>query len=130
MWWRAILAVVLGLVSWGVVVTAINFGLRWWLPGYEAAEPTLAFTLPMMIARLSMAAVASVAAGAIARAIAPAQWWPALVVGLILLVPFVPEHIRLWDKFPVWYHLTFLLTVVPLFLLGSALAPRRRAVTV
>jgi hypothetical protein len=32
----------------------------------------------------------------------------------------VPEHIRLWDKFPVWYHLTFLITLAPLLALGAA----------
>lgn len=125
--WRAIFAVIGGLLAWGAIVTLINFGLRWWLPGYQAAEPTLVFTLPMMIARLSMAAVTSLAAGAITRTIAPSKWWPAAVVGLILLVPFLPEHIRLWDKFPVWYHLSFLVPLVPLLLLGSALASGRRA---
>ena len=40
---------------------------------------------------------------------------PALLIGVrlrpgvILLVAFIPVHIGLWDKFPVWYHLTFLL---------------------
>jgi hypothetical protein len=27
----------------------------------------------------------------------------------------------IWDKFPVWYHLTFLLSLVPLTLLGAVL---------
>ena len=27
----------------------------------------------------------------------------------------------IWNKFPVWYHLTFLLSLLPLTLLGAAL---------
>jgi len=27
----------------------------------------------------------------------------------------------LWDKFPIWYHLFFLITLVPAFLIGAAL---------
>jgi hypothetical protein len=42
-----------------------------------------------------------------------------LMTGAILLVAFVPVHLGLWDKFPVWYHLTFLLSLVPLIYLGG-----------
>jgi hypothetical protein len=28
----------------------------------------------------------------------------------------------LWDKFPVWYHMTFLLSLVPLTYLGGRIA--------
>jgi hypothetical protein len=44
-----------------------------------------------------------------------------LMPGLILLVMFIPQHIMLWNKFPVWYHLTFLLSLVPLAYLGGAI---------
>jgi hypothetical protein len=43
-----------------------------------------------------------------------------LMPGLILLVAFIPQHIALWNSFPVWYHLTFLLSLVPLTYLGGA----------
>ena len=32
---------------------------------------------------------------------------------------FIPAHIQLWHKFPIWYHLTFLLTLAPLVALGA-----------
>jgi hypothetical protein len=34
---------------------------------------------------------------------------------------FLPVHIAIWSKFPVWYHLTFLLTIIPAVLVGSLL---------
>jgi len=40
--------------------------------------------------------------------------------GVLLLVAFIPQHVMLWDKFPVWYHLTFLLSLVPLTYLGGS----------
>ena len=58
---RSILAVVAGLVAWMVVATLLNFGLRAGLAGYTQAEPILAFTLGMKIARLTLAALASLA---------------------------------------------------------------------
>jgi hypothetical protein len=115
---------VAGLVGWMVVVTALNFGLRLWLPGYVEAEPTLVFTLGMKIGRLAIAALSSIAAGAIVRMIAPASRWAPWIVGVVLLAMFVPEHVMLWQKFPAWYHLTFLVTLAPLVVLGARLGAR------
>lgn len=117
--WRNVLSVVAGLVAWVVVISLINRGLRLWLPDYAAAEPVNAFTLTMQIARLTMAAVTSLAAGAVVRAIAPGSRYAPWITGGILLVLFVPMHIFVWDKFPVWYHLTFLVTLAPLVALGA-----------
>jgi len=34
---------------------------------------------------------------------------------------FLPMHIAIWSKFPVWYHLTFLLTIIPGVIVGALL---------
>jgi hypothetical protein len=122
---RSILAVVAGLVAWMVAATLLNFGLRAGLAGYTQAEPILAFTLGMKIARLTLAALASLAAGAAAGLIAPSRTAPRWVLGAIILALFIPAHIQLWTKFPVWYHLEFLGTLVPLVALGGAFASAR-----
>ena len=122
---RSIFAVVAGLLAWMVVATLLNFGLRAGLAGYTVAEPTLSFTLTMKVARLILGALASLAAGAAAGMIAPSKTAPAWLVGVITLAFFVPAHIHLWTKFPVWYHLTFLGTVLPLVLLGATLTRTR-----
>ena len=122
--WRTIGAIAAGIVAWAVVVTLLNFGLRLWLPGYVQVEHALLFTLPMKIARLSIAAVTSLVAGALVRAVAPASRWAPWIVGLVILLLFLPSHVYLWARFPIWYHLTFLLTLVPLVVIGSRLWPR------
>lgn len=61
---------------------------------------------------------------AIVRAIAPASRFAPWIVGLALLALFFPIHIQLGPKFPVWYHLTFLITLAPLVALGARLAGR------
>ena len=98
-----------GLIAWAAVVTILNFGLRAAIPGYHAAEATLQFTPAMKAGRLIEAAIASLAAGAAARWIAPASKWAPWIRALIVLAMFLPVHVQLWDKFPAWYHLTFLL---------------------
>jgi hypothetical protein len=112
---------VAGLVAWAVVVTLLNFGLRAALPAYHAAEATLQFTLAMKIGRLTEAAVASMAAGAVVRWIAPSNKWAPWVVGFIILAIFLPVHVKLWNQFPAWYHLAFLIPLAPLIALGASL---------
>jgi hypothetical protein len=118
---RTLAGIVAGLIAWAVIVTVIDWGLRFGLTGYTEAEHTLLFTLGMKIARLSMAAVTSLAAGAVVCAIAPRSRLAPWIVGLVILALFLPAHIHLWHRFPIWYHLSFLLPLAPLVALGAAL---------
>jgi hypothetical protein len=122
---RSVLACLAGLLTWLVVVTVINRVLRLSLPNYTAAEHTLQFTLGMKWARLLMAIVTSVVAGAVTAWISRSTRWAPLIVGSVVFAMFVPVHIAIWSKFPVWYHLTFLLTIIPAVLVGALLLPRR-----
>jgi hypothetical protein len=123
---RAIGSVVAGLIAWLVVVTLLNFGLRAAIPGYHVAEATLRFTLAMKAGRLIEAALTSLAAGAVVGLVAPTNRWAPWAAGLIVLVMFLPVHIHLWSKFPAWYHLAFLVPLVPLVVLGAWLVSRAR----
>jgi hypothetical protein len=122
---RGIAGVAAGLVAWIVVATLANVALRVAMPGYADAETPMTFTLEMMFARLFLGAVSSVLAGAmtawIARGGSPRAPW---ILGFLLVALFIPLHVALWDKFPVWYHLTFLVSLLPLTLLGAWLTAR------
>ena len=118
---RSILACLAGLLAWIVVVTVINRVLRLSLLNYTAAEQTLQFTLGMKWARLLMAIVTSLVAGAVTGWISASSRRAPLIVGSVVLAMFVPLHIAIWSKFPVWYHLTFLLTIIPAVLVGALL---------
>ena len=125
--WRVIGGIVAGLVAWGVVVTLLNFGLRAAIAGYHAAEATLQFTAAMKAGRLTEAAISSVVAGAVVSLVAPSKKWAPWLVGAIILAMFLPIHMQLWSKFPVWYHLAFLVPLVPLVALGGALVRKGAA---
>ena len=121
---RAILAFITGLAVWVLVVSLLNRGLRIGLQGYAAAEPQMTFTYGMMLARLTLGALASLAAGAVTRTVTPSNARVSWVLGVFLLAGFIPTHVRLWAKFPVWYHLVFLGTLVPLVVLGAMFSGR------
>lgn len=119
---RAVIAFIAGLFTWLIVISLINRMLRLTLTGYAAAEPLLIFTLGMMAARLTMAAVTSLIAGAVVGLIAPTNKRVPWVLGALLLIVFIPIHVQRWDAFPIWYHLTFLIPLAPLTVIGARLA--------
>jgi hypothetical protein len=120
---RTLLAVVAALVMWVLLISLLNFALRYVIAGYAAAEPTLAFTLGMQLARLAIAAATSLAAGVVAGRIAPRDSRAPWITGALLFLLFLPTHLKLWANFPLWYHLTFLVTLVPLVVLGARCLP-------
>jgi hypothetical protein len=122
---RPILAFAAGLVLWVLAIVVLNRGLRIFVGGYAAAEPTMSFTLGMLAARLVIAALASLIAGTVAGRVAPASARVPVVLGATLLVAFIPVHAQLWRLFPFWYHLVFLVTLIPLVMLGSWLTRAR-----
>src|SRR5262245_14767469 len=114
---RQLLGVVAGLVVWVAVAFIAGVVMRGAWNDYARVADAMTFTLPMMIARLAIGAAATIAAGWVA-AIIGRSTLARLAPGILLLVMFIPEHITLWQKFPVWYHLTFLVSLVPLTWLG------------
>jgi len=118
--WRLIGGTLAGLVAWIVIVSALNFGLRHGWPDYAAVEKAMTFTVAMMVARLSMSGVSSLASGYVAALVGKGGW-ASLLSGTILLLLFIPVHYSLWNHFPVWYHLTFLISLPLLSFLGGRL---------
>src|SRR5215469_4660784 len=117
-------AVITGLVTWFFIATVVNLALRAWWPHYHEAETAFNFTFAMKLARLLLGAISSLGAGFVAAWIDNRRMRGAILTGIVLLGLFIPGHYRIWDKFPVWYHLTFLVSLFPLTLLGAALTHR------
>jgi hypothetical protein len=117
-------AVIAALVTWFFVATVLNLALRALWPHYHEAETAFNFTIAMKLARLVLGAISTLSAGFVAAWIAKGRMSAATLTGIALLCLFIPGHYRIWDKFPVWYHLTFLVSLLPFTLLGAALNHR------
>jgi hypothetical protein len=122
---RKALSVIAGLAVWIAVATVAGVIMRAAWPAYASVADAMTFTLAMMIARLSIGAVATGAAGWVAASVSRRSTLATLLPGVVLLAGFIPQHIMLWEKFPVWYHLTFLFSLIPLVFLGGKLAAMR-----
>jgi hypothetical protein len=117
---KGALGVIAGLAVWVAVATAAGFILRASWPAYASVADAMTFTLPMMIARLAIGAAATLAAGWVTATITRSTLARALP-GALLLAAFIPQHLSLWQQFPVWYHLTFLTSLIPLNFAGGKL---------
>jgi hypothetical protein len=119
---RSTFAVILGLLVWGLCAIGLDYLLRFILAGYEAAEPQMQFTTNMMIARLALpGGFPSIAAGFSSAWISKQNGRVIVALVIILLVVFLPTHYQLWAKFPLWYHVTFLGSLILLPWLGAKL---------
>jgi len=121
---RTVAAVLGGFVAWWVVATVANFVVRALIPGYSDVERAMTFTLSMQVARLVSGALASLVAGWVAARIARADRRAVWALVIALLALFIPVHYQLWDRFPAWYHLIFLASLVIATLAGAALVRR------
>lgn len=118
---RTILGAVLGVVVWGAVAAGLDFVMRSFWHDYAVVEKAMAFTVPMMAARLTESGIGSLVGGAAAAAVGRNRLASPLLAGIVLLAVFVPYHLKIWDHFPIWYHLTFFTSLPVLSLLGARL---------
>ena len=127
---RTILAVVAGFVAWWALVSVFNIGLHQAWPAYASADtPAMVFDLPMKLARLAESSIASVLAALVAWRVAPQSHFAVPAYGVVLLVMFVPVHVGIWSRFPIWYHLYFLSSLVLLPLLTQWIVGGARSAT-
>ena len=122
---RKILGAVGGVAAFMIIGTIAGLILRASWPEYARSADAMTFTLSMKFTRLAIGALATIAAGWTAAVIARRSTIAMFLPGILLLLLFIPQHIRLWDKFPVWYHLTFLCSLVPLTYLGGKISNGR-----
>jgi hypothetical protein len=119
--WRTMIAVLGGAIAWIVIATAGNLVLRQVLPGYAAVEQSMSFDFAMMVSRLALGALACLGAGFVAAWLGRGRRSGVWILVAILLAFFIPQHYALRDKFPLWYHAAFLLSLLGLTVAGGLL---------
>jgi hypothetical protein len=114
-------AILAGFVAWWGVVGLATLLVRAVWPAYAAAEPLRAYTLDMLLTRLTTGMVATLVAGAVVAWLSKRELKAVLWFGGVLLLLSAVHHYRIWDQYPVWYHLVYLAYLVPLTVLGARL---------
>ena len=123
---RLLAGVLVGFAAWLAVGATGFLLLRTGWAAYALAEPAKAYTLGMLLSRLTVGVVCSIAAGYLATVVAngngKAAWW---LGGFLLLISARVHLYDVWADYPVWYHFAYLLPLMPITGLGGRLASRR-----
>lgn len=128
--WRSILAVVAGAVLWTALWIPFNLGMQAAFPAIIDPERYLGH-LPVLLCYVAMSFVFSIAAGYLTALVAqtkPVQH--AVVLGLLQLALGIGFELSYWALLPVWYHVVFLVLLLPGNVLGGMLRGARRSVAV
>jgi hypothetical protein len=123
---RTIGAIFAGLAAFAAFEFSAGCVARTIWPAYALAFPMRAYTLDMLLARHAVGMLCALAAGATAARIDPGAKRTVLITGILMLLIAVVWHIRIWDQYPVWYHLLLFAYLVPLAALGGKLVSVRK----
>ena len=83
---------------------------------YALADPEKAYTLTMLFVRLFIFSSMIAATSVVATLVSGNKYIPWVTGGLIFAMS-VPPHLYpgyVWDDYPVWYHIAFLLSIIPI----------------
>jgi hypothetical protein len=115
----------IGLATWIAVAALGNLVLRIGMPGYVLVEPTMQFSTMMLWMRL-LVGVAATLTAAILAGYLDRSGHAGLVLGTLFVLLFGANHVHLWTKFPVWFHLTFLCSLLPAAVTGDKVGKQMR----
>ena len=129
---RIILGVIAGFIVWSIVWVGMDTLLATISPGWfgknfaefqNAVNRGEPFTPPVSVSvyLIFQSVLCSLIAGFTAAAIARENRKSTLALGFLLLATSVFVEAYHWDYFPVWYHVLFLLLLIPAAVLGGKL---------
>jgi hypothetical protein len=125
---KQVLGVVAGFILWSALWLSLNqLLLLLGVMSPHVTEP-LADAKPLLLLLVGSVLI-SLISGYVTARIAGAPWaLPAVALGVLLLATGVFVQLKLWYVIPLWYHLSFLLLLIPMTLLGARLRARSRSV--
>ncbi|MGC2237955.1 MAG: hypothetical protein WA584_17480 [Pyrinomonadaceae bacterium] len=118
---RIILGVVAGFIVWSILWVGADAVIRAIWTSYDESAKAMSFQTSMLFVPLILSAVVSVISGLIAALIARENTKSPLILGIILLIVGLLVQLSVWNQIPLWYHLTFLILLIPATILGGKL---------
>ena len=129
---RMILGIIIGFIVWSILWVGSDFVLAAVSPGWYGEHHTnleaavnnkTAFTpdSTILIGGLIRSVIFSLISGFIAAVIARENIKTTLGLGILLLLFGIFIQSIYWNYVPLWYHISFLLLLIPMTILGGKL---------
>lgn len=129
---RIILGVIVGFVAWTILWVGGDEALAMLSPGWYGTHK-LAFekaafnntpfeaSSTMMVFHLFRSVITSFLSGFLAAFAANENRRTTLILGILLLIVGIIFQAMAWSLLPIWYHLAFLLLLIPVTIAGGYL---------
>ena len=109
------MGILAGLASYAIIGSLGLYLLKIGWADYAIASKDKSYTLAMLLSRLLVGILASIAAGISAAKISNDNVKSAWFVGAIVFCWAAYIHIfEVWTDYPIWYHLAYLLPIIPI----------------
>ena len=129
---RIILGIIVGFMLWSILwlLTDSAFSLvspNWYgknkIAFHQAVDKSEQFNAEtsMLFLALISSIVCSIVSGFIAVLISKEVAKTTLILGILLLLAGIFAEAAFWNYLPLWYHLTFLILLIPMTILGGKL---------
>jgi uncharacterized membrane protein YeaQ/YmgE (transglycosylase-associated protein family) len=118
---RIIFGIVAGFLVWSILWVGIDAVLKGVWTDYNRSVEAMIFSAAQLVVPLILSAVCSIIAGFVAALIAKENSKSPLILGILLLVVGIFVQIAVWDKIPLWHHLTFWILLIPMTIFGGKL---------
>lgn len=115
------LGVIVGFIVWSILWVGFDAILRTVWTSYDESAKAMKFSSLMLLVPLILSAVVSLISGYVAALVAKENTKSPLILGVLLLIVGIFVQIGVWDKIPLWYHLTFWILLIPMTILGGKL---------
>lgn len=116
---RSIIAVIAGSVVWMVTALGMDALLMTFMPSWFGANGKTE-SVPLLLFMMSYSLLFSVLGGFVTAFIARRnEVRHALVLGVLQLAMGIMATVKFYDTAPLWFHVTFLLLLVPANILGG-----------
>jgi len=132
---RIILGVIAGFVVWSILWVGLDALMAaispdWFGRIFNEFQNAVSQNEPFMppasvsVYLIFQSVLCSLAAGFTAAAIAKENRKTTLALGILLLITGIFVEAAHWNYFPVWYHVLFLLLLIPITVLGGKLGSK------
>ena len=128
---RIILGVIVGFIVWSILWVGSDAIFSWISPDWgktsaefrEAAANNTPYTLSstVLLALLVKSFIVSIISGFITALIARENTKSTLILGILLLLFGIFVQASHWNYMPLWYHIPFLILLIPMTILGGRL---------
>ncbi len=116
---RSVLSIIVGFVLWTVIWLGGNQGVKMAMPD-AFAEDGSSSQPTVLLGILVLSVGCSFVAGCVAARMAKSNPRKhGVVLGVMLLAVGIMVQMQFWTVMPLWYHIAFLVLLVPVTLVGA-----------